>query len=197
VAHQAELGLAFVTDYTNLRNDWKNKFTTQQQQIGLVKDADSQTDTNRDAVEVLLMVNVLVIASRFVGQPEMVNDFFNQQLLERHSSGGGGSENTETFEGGLPAGATVNVDISELPLDNENLRFEFENAGGTIIRQSFGALAGAAPGPGVPFNNINPGVITEKLTLTEAGYDSLNRTFLNMTNLDVASPGSYRVIATW
>jgi hypothetical protein len=80
--HQGLLGADFITDFTGLKTDWEQKFTTQQLQIGLVKDAASQRDTNRTPLELQMMRNILVIASVFAGQPEMVNDFFNQSLLQ-------------------------------------------------------------------------------------------------------------------
>lgn len=81
-AHSAELPLTFVSDFTFLATDWQTKFTAQQTQIGLVKDANSQTATVRDPLETQLMVMLLVIASKNAGHPEMVNDFFNQSLLQ-------------------------------------------------------------------------------------------------------------------
>lgn len=81
-AHTATLGAPFVADFTALKNDWQAKFTQQQTQIGLVKDASSMTARNRSIVELQLCVNLLRIAAQFAGQPQMVNDFFNQNLLK-------------------------------------------------------------------------------------------------------------------
>jgi hypothetical protein len=79
--HQATLGAPFLATFTNLKTDWENKFTTQQLQIGLVKDAASQRDNNRKPIELQLTRNILGIAGVFAGKPEMVNDYFNQSLL--------------------------------------------------------------------------------------------------------------------
>jgi hypothetical protein len=81
-SHQAVLGADFVTDFTNLKIDWEQKYNTQQLQIGLVKDAASQRETNRTPLELQMTRNMLVIAAEFAGQPEMANDFFNQSLLQ-------------------------------------------------------------------------------------------------------------------
>jgi len=119
-AHAAELGAQFVTDFTAVRTDWSTKLATQQQQIGLVKDADSQTNTSRDAVEVQLMKNVLGIAAEFVGQPDMAVVFFNRQLLLRPSEGSGGSENALTFSGTVTDNVTGEaLADAELIVDGE------------------------------------------------------------------------------
>lgn len=81
-AYSVTLGAAFVTEFNDLKTNWQAAFNTQQLQIGLVKNAASQTDTNRGPIEAQLMKNVLIIASEFVGQPDKVNDFFNESLLQ-------------------------------------------------------------------------------------------------------------------
>jgi len=79
--HTADLPPNFTADFATFKNDWKTKFTAQQQQIGLVKDANSQTATVRQPVEEQLAKHVLVLALKNIGKPEMVNDFFNESLL--------------------------------------------------------------------------------------------------------------------
>lgn len=113
IAHSAELPLTFVGDFTFLATDWQTKFTAQQTQIGLVKDANSQTATVRDPLETQLMVMVLVIASKNVGHPEMVNDFFNQSLLQ-----------APQFN--LPKEGTVNPGETKKAVDLESFDPDFE-----------------------------------------------------------------------
>jgi hypothetical protein len=82
ISYQVDLGAAFVTQFTNLKTTWDTRFNIQRQQIALVKDAASQRETSRNPLELQMMRNMLGIAILFPGNVNMVNDFFNQSLLE-------------------------------------------------------------------------------------------------------------------
>jgi len=80
-AHAADLGAAFVTLFTNHRNNFNTLRTAQLNLIGEVAGKKDVSVTTRDVIEIQLMKNVLFIGFYNVGNLEAVNTYFDQSII--------------------------------------------------------------------------------------------------------------------
>jgi hypothetical protein len=76
------LGQPFADEWSGLKTQWIAVRGTQVSQKGTASTAADANTSARKALEIQLMVNILTIAAKYVGQPEKAAVFFNQSLLE-------------------------------------------------------------------------------------------------------------------
>ena len=84
--HIAELSIAFQTEFQGYKSAYMSARESQLLKKAEVTDLKSASSIKRDVVEVQLMKNLLTIAAKFVGQEEMLNDFFDQSIIRRKQS---------------------------------------------------------------------------------------------------------------
>lgn len=82
--HQAVLGAEFVTNVTNLRDDYMNARKSQLSSIGVVAGKKSDKKAKRTAVEKQLMKNLHTIAANNVGKTSIVRTYFDQSFMRVH-----------------------------------------------------------------------------------------------------------------
>ena len=83
-SHQAVLGAEFVTNITNLRDDFVNARKLQLGSIAVVAGKKSDKKAKRTVVEEQLMKNLHVIASNNVSKPLAVRQYFDQSFMRTH-----------------------------------------------------------------------------------------------------------------
>lgn len=83
-SHQVVLGAEFVTNVTNLRDDFVNARKLQLGSIALVAGKKSDKKAKRTALEKQLMKNLHVIAANNVGKTSIVRTYFDQSFMRRH-----------------------------------------------------------------------------------------------------------------
>lgn len=176
-AHQVELGLDFVTLFTNLRDTFNTARTAQLNLIGEVAGKKDVTADTRDAVEVQLMKNILFVAYNNVGNLEAMNTYFDQSFIR--------PKKQKTYSGAVLAGETVNVTERTFDEDDEII---CKNTGDATWTICLAPTAGDACANGI---TVNAG---DEVTVTasELGDTETNH-FLNITNNE-AIDGSYSVI---
>lgn len=87
--HLADLGQPFLDQFTALKSNFSVARQAQVQKKGEVSEGKTGTAGARDALELQLMDNLLVLAREFKGRPEEGMRFFDQSLIRR---GGGSGE---------------------------------------------------------------------------------------------------------
>lgn len=80
-SHQDELGNEFVRLFEDLRDEFIAIRQAQVEKMSEVSESRVDTAETRDALEVQLMKNLLVIALDNIGHPERVAKFFDESLL--------------------------------------------------------------------------------------------------------------------
>ncbi|MCW8810448.1 MAG: hypothetical protein OQK64_05765 [Ignavibacteriaceae bacterium] len=91
-AHVADLGIPFVTDAQNYKNDFIAARESQLSKMGEVKDSKVDSSTTRDALENELMKNVFLIGSMYVGDIHRCMVFFDQSFVRDGSNVSGDEE---------------------------------------------------------------------------------------------------------
>lgn len=81
-AHQAELGAPIVTDATTLKNGWVAVYTPSENASGAKDSTKEAKKAARQALQLELFKNWLTIALQFPRQPEMLDVYMQQSLLE-------------------------------------------------------------------------------------------------------------------
>ena len=82
--HQVVLGAQFVTNVTNLRDDFMNARKLQLGSIAVVAGKKSDKKAKRTVVEEQLMKNLHVIAANNVSKPLAVRQYFDQSFMRTH-----------------------------------------------------------------------------------------------------------------
>jgi len=86
--HQAVLGADFVTNVTNLRDDFMNARKSQLSAIAVVAGKKSDKKAKRTLLEKQLMKNLHVIAANNVGKTSIVRTYFDQSFMRTHRKKG-------------------------------------------------------------------------------------------------------------
>jgi len=175
-AHQADLGVPFLTLFTNLRDTFFTARTAQLNLIGDVAGKKDVTETTRDDVEIQLMRNVLFIAYNNVGNTSAANTYFDQSFIR--------PKQQKTYSGDVPANETVNA--AERTFE-ETDDIVLKNTGTTALTFCLAPTAGDACAVGV---NVNAG---EETTVTASELGDVANHFLNVTNNE-GTDGSYSVV---
>lgn len=176
-AHQAELGVPFLTLFTNLRDTFNTVRTAQLNLIGEVAGKKDVTETTRDEVEIQLMKNVLFIAYNNVGNTSAANTYFDQSFIR--------PQKQRTYTDGAPANETVHVVERTFNADDEII---CKNTGDSSWTICLAPNASTACAGGVTVNSGEEVTVTaSELGDTEANH------FLNITNNE-AIDGSYSVV---
>ena len=82
IKYQSVLGEDFINLFTQLKDDFINARNTQMELKGRISGAKTASRNARREMEKQLMINLLIIASNNVGEPNKVNIYFNQRLLK-------------------------------------------------------------------------------------------------------------------
>ena len=77
------LGQPFLDYFTQLQTDFVQVRGAQLQKLGSVSDSKQVTRENRRALTEQLSKNLLTLAIDFIGEPQRLNDFFDQSILRR------------------------------------------------------------------------------------------------------------------
>ncbi len=77
------LGQPFLDYFTQLQSDFVQIRGAQLQKLGTVSDSKQITRENRRALTEQLSKNLLTLAIDFIGEPQRLNDFFDQSILRR------------------------------------------------------------------------------------------------------------------
>ena len=85
-AHQAQLGAQLVTDATALLTGWNAVYAPSEQSSGAKSTTEAAKATARAALHLELFKNLLTLALNFAGQPEKLDDYMRQSLLENPTS---------------------------------------------------------------------------------------------------------------
>ncbi|MEK7263695.1 MAG: hypothetical protein AAB071_04200 [Bacteroidota bacterium] len=178
--YEAQLGGELLQIFETLYNEYKAARGVQLDAIDVV-DADRQaTSVKRDVVEIQVMRNVLALADEYLGEPEMVEVFFDQTIIQPDKSG------TATFwEGNVNASATVTIVERSFATGTQML---LRNTGSAQLSFCLAAAEGIACGN----NNIVVDGMSEKQIGIEDMGNIVN-TFLNVTNMDASNEGRWEV----
>ena len=84
-AHQAELGAQIVTDATTLKNGWVAVYAPSESASGAKDSTMAAKNAARQALQLELCKNWLTIALQFPRQPEKLDVYMQQSLLEPHN----------------------------------------------------------------------------------------------------------------
>lgn len=177
-AHQADLGLAFVTIFTDLQSNYHDAYVAQHQQFGTVDASKTVTSVTRDVVEIQVGKNVLTLAIEFFGNPVRVNDFFDQSIIRPDEAG------SEVFEGNVPSAAANLIAEKEWTPDT---KLKLENKGGTNLRFF---LTPAADSP-LPVTGVELSANEEKEILASELGDTANR-FFRVFNMSESDEGKFK-----
>lgn len=178
-AHQADLGVDFVTLFTDLKNNYITARTAQLQQFGLVDSSKSVTSSKRDVVEIRLSKNIMILAGQFLGNPDRANDFFDQSIIRP------GETNENFVKSTVAGGVTKNLFDRELDATDE---IKLKNTGTTNLIFCVTASDTDACSGGVI---VNAGE-EQTVNVSDLG-DVANNTKLNVTNLNPSVEGSFEV----
>ncbi|MBL7128864.1 MAG: hypothetical protein ISS16_07755 [Ignavibacteria bacterium] len=175
--HQAEVGVPFLTLFTDLRTTFNTARTAQLALMGEVEGMRDVSIEKRDVIEVQLMKNILFIAFNNVGNVEAMNTYFDQSFIR--------PKEQKTFSGDVPAGETVNIDERTFGELDEII---LENTGTVALTFCLAPSAGDACASGISVN------AEDKVTVTAADLGDYEANhFLNVTNNE-GSDGSYKVV---
>ena len=83
-AHQADLGAQVVTDATALKTAWLAVYSASEVSTGSKTTTEAAKRTARAGLQLELFKNLLTIALQFPGQPEQLDLYMQQSLLEDH-----------------------------------------------------------------------------------------------------------------
>ena len=86
-AHVADFSQQLVTDATALLTGWNAVYTPSESSSGAKKTAMTAKNNARAALQLELFKNLLTIALQFPRQPEMLDLYMQQSLLEPHTPG--------------------------------------------------------------------------------------------------------------
>lgn len=86
-AHQAGLGAALVTEVTGLLTEWQAVYSQSESSGGNATTSQEGKKMARENLQLMLFLNLLTFAEMFARQPEKLNLYMQQSLLE--DSGGG------------------------------------------------------------------------------------------------------------
>jgi hypothetical protein len=177
-AHQADLGLPFVTLFTTLRANFVAKRDAQLLLIGEVKGKKDTTSKNRNVLEVVLMKSVLTVALNNIGNPDAIDVYFDQSFLKPPAQ--------KTFSGKIGPGKLVNVDTRKYKSEQEITLY---SDGDTGLSFSLSETKDAA---GLKQIKLEPHE-ERKVNASELGDVNICK-FLIVTNTDGALTGSYKVV---
>lgn len=167
-AHSADLGVPFVTLFTNYHNDILAKRQAQLVLIGEVEGKRDVTETSRNALEVQLMKNVLTIAVNNIGNFSAVNTYFDQLFLKR------GGADSEQFDVNVTIGSTENI-VEQTFTANDEITMENTGTGdldfGLVLLVGDVVVAGVTVAAGT----------SQTVTASQLGDVTQNH-FLNVTN---------------
>lgn len=83
-AHQADLGAPLVADATALLTGWNAVYSTSESSAGAKTTTQAAKNAARASLQLELFKNLLTIALQFPRQPEQVDVYMQQSLLEDH-----------------------------------------------------------------------------------------------------------------
>jgi len=177
-AHVVELTAAFVTLFTNLKTSFLAKRDAQLLLIGEVKGKKSTTMLNRNVLEVVLMKGVLTVAIDNIGNPDVMEIYFDQSFLKPPSQ--------KTYSGLLESGKLLNIDTRKYKKEQDITLY---NNGNTLLSFS---LSNEKDKLGVRVITLNPHE-EKKVNASELG-DVETCKYLNISNADAGEEGAYKVI---
>jgi hypothetical protein len=85
-AHAAALGAQAVTDATALGTGWTAVYQTSETSTGNKSGSQAAKQAARSALQLELFKNLLTLALNFPGQPEQLDTYMQQSLLEPHTA---------------------------------------------------------------------------------------------------------------
>ncbi|MEK7264369.1 MAG: hypothetical protein AAB071_07665 [Bacteroidota bacterium] len=176
--YEAQLGGEFLQIFETLYDQYK---TIRGQQLDAIDLTDAErhtTSVKRDVVERQLMINALTLAIEYLGEPDMVEVFFDQTIIRADESG------SETFwEGNINASATVTI-----------VEREFATGTQLVLRNTGAAQLSfcLAPAEGIACGEI--ATVVDGMSEKQIGVDDLGNIvnmFLNVTNMNVNEEGRF------
>jgi hypothetical protein len=167
---------ALQTQYQQARNE-------QLVVIGNVDMIKSQVTAAREALEHQIMLNILTLATEFLGVPDRADDFFDQSIIRPRQSKDDG-----TIEESVSANAVQNIESKGV---TDNSEITFENKGTTSLHLgryddnvSYDANIGVV---------VNP---SQKITIKAIGLGSTGNNYINVKNLSATTDGDYAYLIT-
>lgn len=182
--NNAQLPVNFVDQFITIRNDFVTARNLQLDAISDVANLKNDTSANRDALEVQLMKNLLIVASNNIGHPERIKRFFNQTILGNVESGG-----NDIFRSTLADNEMKN--IFSLDDYDATIRIRVKNTGSTKLFFGFEANATAQPDPADDMG-LEPG---NEITFNRSDIVNPQGPYLNVWNNNPLQ-GKYEVEVT-
>ncbi len=81
-AHVADLGAALVTTVTGLLSEWQAVYANSESSGGAATTSQEGKKLARENLQLMLFLNLLKLAEMFARQPEKLNLYMQQSLLE-------------------------------------------------------------------------------------------------------------------
>jgi hypothetical protein len=193
-AHAGDLPAGFVALFTGLRTTFLDARTAQLTVMGEVAGLKNTAETNRNDLEIELMIDLLIIGSNNIGHPERLTTYFNQSIIRRpnHIT----EEVEEIFANAFAMGQVVNIPLPNTVEEAADVTFLFENPGTVPYRVYSASTTTGEPGPGSFFDILPGDAITKngaalalEIVLDEA------TPLMNIKNIG-GGPGQYKITIT-
>ena len=179
IKYQGVLGAGLVTIFTDIQTRYLTARNEQLQQIAITEASNSATAASRNALEMQLMKNILLLAMEFLGNPNRANDFFDQSIIRPNSAAEDG-----TINGDVLAGETVNIESQGI---TSNTKIKLRNKGTVML--IFGIVGDAITA--ATQVSVQP---NKTVTLDASDLGNPSDGFLNVTNPDTTVAGGYEVV---
>jgi hypothetical protein len=185
--HAGELPAGFIVPFKQITSNYIAARTLQVTLMGTTDGHKLSVASFREALEIQLMTNVLTIALNNIGNPDVLNVYFDQSIIRKPSKKKeeGEEAGEEPLRGDVPAATSVTILHGGFDVNNE---LSLRNPGKTLLRYYTANM----PDDVVPSNttDLQPGEEVETW-VSELGAEG--NLFLMVFNPDTSVAGSYEV----
>jgi len=175
-AHVAELEAAFVAEANSLISNFLAMRAAQVNLMTIVSGKRTVSAESREGLELQVMEDLLFIASKNVGKPEVMADYFDQSIIRPASK--------KIHAGDVAASSTKHILIHTFEADEMVI---LSNKGNGILKIG---LCNDSLKPVTGGVELAPG---ESRTVAAAELGDIALKYLNVTNSDSAQSGAYEV----
>ncbi len=98
IAHEADLGAPLTAQITTVRDNWMSIYTASESSTAARTTTRADKQAARENLQLMLMLNLLKLATMFPRQPEKLDLYMQQSLLHNPQSSSGGDDDEDEEE---------------------------------------------------------------------------------------------------